>query len=94
MLIDDYLRRKGLRDKSDIQVFTPEPLPMPVAGPDIGNAVVSMLSEKGIGFHNNTKVSSIEGDLKQVLFENGLREIVRPAHSSAPAYKSQSCQCE
>ena len=87
MLIDDYLRRKGLRDKSDIQVFTPEPLPMPVAGPDIGNAVVSMLSEKGIGFHNNTKVSSIEGGLKQVLFENGLREkydllIAVPPHTS------------
>src|SRR5918996_3050559 len=38
MLIDNYLRRKGLRDKSDIQVFTPEPLPLPVAGPDVGNA--------------------------------------------------------
>jgi sulfide:quinone oxidoreductase len=87
MLIDDYLRRKGLRDKSDIQVFTPEPLPMPVAGPDVGNAVVSMLSEKGIGFHNNTKVSSIEGSSKQVVFENGLREkydllVAVPSHTS------------
>jgi sulfide:quinone oxidoreductase len=87
MLIDDYLRRKGLRDKSDIQLFTPEPLPMPVAGPDVGNAVVSMLSEKGIGFHNNTKVSSIDGGMKQVLFENGLRErydllIAVPSHTS------------
>jgi len=87
MLIDDYLRRKGLRDESDIQVFTPEPLPMPVAGPDVGNAVVSMLSEKGIGFHNNTKVSSIEGGSKQVVFENGHREkydllIAVPPHTS------------
>ena len=87
MLIDDYLRRKGLRDKSDIQVFTPEPLPMPVAGPDVGNAVVSMLSEKGIGFHNNTKVSLIEGASKQIVFENGLREkydllIAVPSHTS------------
>ena len=87
MLIDDYLRRKGLRDKSDIQVFTPEPLPLPVAGPDVGNAVVSMLSEKGIGFHNNTKVSSIEGSSKQVVFENGLREkydllVAVPSHTS------------
>ncbi|MGC1133264.1 MAG: FAD/NAD(P)-binding oxidoreductase [Nitrososphaeraceae archaeon] len=92
MLIDDYLRRKGLRDKSDIKVFTPEPLPMPVAGPDVGNAVVSMLSEKGIGFHNNTKVSSIEGGLRQVLFENGLRErydllIAVPPHTSPKVVK-------
>lgn len=87
MLIDDYLRRKDLRDKSDIQVFTPEPLPMPVAGPDVGNAVISMLNEKEIGFHSNTKVSSIEGGLKQVVFENGLREkydllIAVPPHTS------------
>jgi sulfide:quinone oxidoreductase len=92
MLIDDYLRRKGLRDKSDIQVFTPEPLPMPVAGPDVGNAVVSMLSEKGIGFHNNTKVSLIEGASKQIVFENGLREkydllIAVPPHTSPKVVK-------
>ncbi len=87
MLIDDYLRSKGLRDKSDIQVFTPEPLPMPVAGPDVGNTVVSMLNEKRIGFHNNTKVSSIDGSSKQVIFENGIREkydllIAIPPHTS------------
>lgn len=87
MLIDDYLRSKGLRDKSDIQVFTPEPLPMPVAGPDVGNAIVSMLNAKGIGFHNNTKVSSIDGGSKQVTFENGLTEkydllIAIPPHTS------------
>jgi len=87
MLIEDHLRGKGLRDKSDIQIFTPEPLPMPVAGPDVGNAVVSMLSEKGIGFHNNTKVSSIDGDSKEIIFESGLREkydllIAIPQHTS------------
>ena len=87
MLIDDYLRRKGLRDKSDIQIFTPEPLPMPIAGPEVGNTVVSMLNEKGIGFHNNTKVSSIDGSSKQIVFENGTREkydllIAIPPHTS------------
>lgn len=87
MLIDDYLRNKGLREKSDIQIFTPEPLPMPVAGPDVGDAVVSMLNEKGIGFHNNTKVSSIDGISKHVVFENGTRErydllIAIPPHTS------------
>jgi sulfide:quinone oxidoreductase len=87
MLIDDYLIGRGLRDKSNIQIFTPEPLPMPVAGPDVGNAVVSMLSEKGIGFHNNTKLSSIDGVSKEIIFESGLREkydllIAIPPHTS------------
>jgi sulfide:quinone oxidoreductase len=87
MLIDDYLRRKGLREKSDIEVFTPEPLPMPVAGPDVGNAVVAMLNEKRIDFHNNTKISSIDGSTKEIIFENGTREkydllIAIPPHTS------------
>jgi sulfide:quinone oxidoreductase len=87
MLIDDYLRSKGLRDKSDIQMFTPEPQPMPIAGPEVGNTVVSMLNEKGIGFHNNAKVSLIDGSSKQIVFENGTREkydllIAIPPHTS------------
>jgi sulfide:quinone oxidoreductase len=87
MLIDDYLRNKGLRDKSDIQIFTPEPQPMPIAGPEVGNTVVSMLKEKGIVFHNNAKVSLIDGSSKQIVFENGTREkydllIAIPPHTS------------
>ncbi len=87
MLIDHYLRSKGLRDKSDIQIFTPEPQPMPIAGPEVGNRIVSMLNEKEIGFHNNTKVSSIDGSSKQIVFENGTREeydllIAIPPHTS------------
>lgn len=87
MLIDDYLRSKGLRNKSDIQIFTPEPLPMPIAGPKVGNTVVSMLNEKGIGFHNNAKVSLIDGSSKQIVFENGTKEkyellIAIPPHTS------------
>jgi sulfide:quinone oxidoreductase len=92
MLIDDYLRSKGLRDKSDIQIFTPEPLPMPIAGPKVGNTVVSMLNEKGIGFHNNSKVSLIDGSSKQIVFENGTREkyellIAIPPHTSPKVVK-------
>jgi sulfide:quinone oxidoreductase len=87
MLIDDCLRSKGLREKSDIEVFTPEPLPMPVAGPGVGNAVVAMLNEKRINFHNNTKISLIDGKAKEILFENGAREkydllIAIPPHIS------------
>lgn len=87
MLIDDYLRSKGLRDKSDIQIFTPERQPMPIAGPEVGDTVISMLNEKRIGFHNNAKVSSIDGSSKQIVFENGTREkydllIAIPPHTS------------
>jgi sulfide:quinone oxidoreductase len=95
MLIDDYLRSKGLREKSDIQIFTPEPQPMPIAGPEVGNAVVSTLNEKGIGFHNNTKVSSIDGSSKQIVFDNSTREkydllIAIPPHTSPKVIRESS----
>jgi sulfide:quinone oxidoreductase len=95
MLIDDYLRSKGLRDRSDIQIFTPESLPMPIAGPEIGNTVVSMLNEKAIGFHNNAKVSLIDGSSKQIVFDNGTREkydllIAIPPHTSPEVVKESS----
>jgi sulfide:quinone oxidoreductase len=95
MLIDDYLRSKGLRDRSDIQIFTPEPQPMPIAGPEVGNAVVSMLNEKGIGFHNNTKVSSIDGSSKRIVFDNGTGEkydllIAIPPHTTPKVIRESS----
>ena len=95
MLIDDYLRSKGLRDKTDIQIFTPEPLPMPIAGPEVGNKVVSMLNDKGIGFHSNIKVSTINGISKEVVFEDGSREkydllIAIPPHTSPKVIRESS----
>jgi sulfide:quinone oxidoreductase len=95
MLIDDYLRSKSLRDKTDIQIFTPEPLPMPIAGPEVGNKVVSMLDDKGIGFHSNIKVSTIDGISKEVVFEDGSREkydllIAIPPHTSPSVIREGS----
>ena len=60
---------------------------MPVAGPDVGNAVVAMLNEKKINFHNNTRISSIDGRAKEIIFENSAREkydllIAIPPHTS------------
>lgn len=92
MLIDYYLRNAGLRDKSDIQVWTPEPLPMPVAGPVLGNEVKDMLLSRGIGFNPNTKVISIESDKKEIVFEGGKRAgfdllVGIPAHKAPQVVK-------
>jgi sulfide:quinone oxidoreductase len=87
MLLDHYLKLKKVRDKSDIQIFTPELLPLPVAGPDIGNAVVSLLNERAIKFNSNLKLSSIDGKSRTIVFEDGTREkydllIAIPPHTS------------
>lgn len=73
MLLDDYFRKRGLHKKCEIAVYTPEPLPMPVAGPAVGNAVKQMIEGRGIGFHPMMKIASVDEKGKEILFENGRR---------------------
>ena len=69
MLIADALRKRGLADKAEIHLFTPEPQPMPVAGPELGGAVKNMLQEKGIAFHPLHKLASVEPARRELSFE-------------------------
>ena len=67
-LIDALMRRRG--KQVAIDVYTPEKLPMPVAGPKVGNALVEMLRSRRIGFHPEHKVASVEPDQRLVHFAN------------------------
>jgi sulfide:quinone oxidoreductase len=60
MLIDGYLRRRRLRTASRIDLYTPEPLPLPVAGAYAGYSVAAELAARGIGFHPRVQLESIE----------------------------------
>lgn len=71
MLIADYFTRRGIREKVDLHVYTPEPLPMPVAGPVLGNAVRQMMEQRGIGFHPNHKLERVDGDARVLIFTGG-----------------------
>jgi sulfide:quinone oxidoreductase len=48
MLIEDFFSAKGMRENVEIDLFTPKPQPLPVAGPELRNAVKSILAQKGI----------------------------------------------
>jgi len=71
MLIEDVLRRRGIRDRCQVRVFTPEPQPMLVAGPDMGVSVVGMLATKNIGFHPNLSLDHIDPVRQTLVFKNG-----------------------
>ena len=59
MLIDGFLRQRGLRERSEISVYTPEPLPMPVAGPYVGHNVAAELAARSIGFFPASQVDGL-----------------------------------
>ncbi|MCL5959186.1 MAG: NAD(P)/FAD-dependent oxidoreductase [Chloroflexi bacterium] len=71
LLLDDALRRRGVRGRVDLQVYTPEPLPMPVAGPVVGNAIKGMLEHQGIGFNPGVQLVSVDSQRRELLFKDG-----------------------
>lgn len=70
LLLDDYFRRRGIREQVEIEFFTPEQLPLGVAGSEVGNAVINMLTEKKISFNPKSQLKHINPDEKQLLFDN------------------------
>ncbi|MDP6682779.1 MAG: FAD/NAD(P)-binding oxidoreductase [Desulfobacterales bacterium] len=70
LLLDDHLRQRGIREKCELQVYTPEPLPMGVAGPAMGHAVISILESKQIHFNPQLQPTRIDAERKELLFAN------------------------
>jgi sulfide:quinone oxidoreductase len=73
LLLDDELRRRGIRGHSEIDVYSPEPAPMPVAGPVMGAAVVGLLEAKGIRFHPGSQVERFESADHELILADGRR---------------------
>jgi len=72
-LLDYHFRRTGIRDSVSIDIVTPEPQPMPVAGPDVGKALVEMLRQRGIGFHPQSKAAHVDGGTREIILASGSR---------------------
>ena len=69
MLLADFFRRRGRSDTVDVHLFTPEPQPMPVAGPALGEAVQQMLAQRRIGFHPLHRLTAVNPDTRELLFD-------------------------
>ncbi|MCL5995147.1 MAG: NAD(P)/FAD-dependent oxidoreductase [Chloroflexi bacterium] len=67
MLIANSLRRRGLA--SEVHLFTPEPQPMPVAGPALGEAVKQMLAQRGVVFHPQHKLTRVDPVARELSFD-------------------------
>lgn len=68
MLIDDACRRRGIRDRVEIDFHAAEPGPMGVAGPDVSAAVRAMVEDKGILYHPERRLRSVDPDARTLRF--------------------------
>lgn len=71
MLIESECRRRGIRDSVQLTLFSAEPGPMGVAGPEVSAAVRGMVEMKGIDYRPEHQVARVEGG--QLEFTNGVR---------------------
>jgi sulfide:quinone oxidoreductase len=69
MIIDDVLRKRGVREKVRLQIVTPEPHPLTILGQDAGKRVIKLLEERSIEYHSSHKVKEI--CQKKILTEDG-----------------------
>ncbi len=87
MLISDFFAQKGSRENIEISLFTPEPYPMPVGGPALGESVKQVLESKEINFYPLHKIFEVDGQKRKLLFENNSKHnydllVVVPPHKA------------
>lgn len=86
LLIDSMLKEVGTRDSIQIDFYSPAPITLPAAGPEVSKKVKQMLDSENIAFHKSHKVVSVEKN--RLVFENGGAEfdllLAVPPHA-APA---------
>ncbi len=67
LILSEYFKNSK---NINIEIIAPEPLPMGVAGPEVGNMVVSMLKNKGINFLPQYQAVSIDFEKKKIFSQN------------------------
>lgn len=73
-LLEEFFQKKGIGDKTEISIFTPETLPIPATGPENGKAVREIIEARNIKFNPEVQLVSVDPNAKQLVFENGRNE--------------------
>ena len=94
MLVEAWTREKGIRDRVEIDLYTPESIPMAVAGPAVGQNLCALMDDRQIGYHFEQQVTRIENSSRTLRFENGVATydllIGIPPHRAPRALKRAS----
>jgi len=68
LLIDSMLRKRGIRDSVQIDFYSPAPITLPAAGPEVSRQILELVNSEQIIFHNSSKIKSVES--KKLIFED------------------------
>ena len=68
LLVDSMLRKRGIRDSVQIDFYSPAPITLPAAGPEVSKKILDLVNSEKITFHNSEKIKRVES--KKLIFEN------------------------
>lgn len=60
MLVSSLLRELGVRGTVSIDVYSPAPITLPAAGPEISGSMLEMIQSENIRFHGSCKTVSVD----------------------------------
>ena len=70
-LVEALCRQRGIRNRTEIHVFTPEHQPMPIVGPVVGNAITEMLRARGIHYHPLYTFEELRPETREIVSSDG-----------------------
>ena len=98
LLLEAGFRKRGVRGQIQIELFTPEPQPMPVAGVAVGAALTQVLDDRGITLHPERRLSAVDPEHRRLRFEDGEADydllVYVPPHRSADPVRESSLATE
>jgi len=68
LLIDSMLKKRGVRNSIQIDFYSPAPVTLPAAGPEVSEQILELINSEKIIFHNSCKIKSVESN--KLIFEN------------------------
>ena len=72
LLINSMLKKRGVRENVEIHFYSPAPITLPAAGPEVSKQIFDLVNSEKIIFHDSCKIKSVES--KKLIFENDREE--------------------
>ena len=71
MLLAHDLQKRKVREQVEVAIYTPEPGPMPVTGPEVSAGVRRLIEERDIAYYPQHQVTEVDPKGQSLRFANG-----------------------
>ena len=74
MVLEASFHSRRMRQKVEVDVYTPEAAPLSFAGDEAGETVRGLLAHKGIGLHTSRTLTGVDAQRREISFDDGATE--------------------